>query len=68
MRAKWFCYAFKLGFPQVISKACLIFKLNLELALSIILEERESYESKHVEVECIYLQKIYFSDTISVCF
>ena len=30
MRAKWFCCAFKLGFLQLICKAYLIFKLNLE--------------------------------------
>ena len=30
----------------------LIFKWNLELALSIILKERELYESKHVVGEC----------------
>ena len=30
MRAKWFCCAFKLGFLQLIWKAYLIFKLNLE--------------------------------------
>ena len=36
VRAKWFCCAFKLGFFQLISKAFLIFKSNLELALSII--------------------------------
>ena len=52
VRAKWFCCAFKLGFPQLICKASLIFKSNLELALSIILKERELYESKHVAVEC----------------
>ena len=52
MRAKWFCCAFKLGFVQLICKASLIFKSNLELALSIILKERELYESKHVVVEC----------------
>ena len=52
MRAKWFCCAFKLGFLQLICKASLIFKLNLELALSIILKQRELYESKHVAVEC----------------
>ena len=34
VRAKWFCWAFKLGFLQLICKASLIFKLNLELALS----------------------------------
>ena len=37
---------------SAICKASLIFKLNLELALSIILKERELYESKHVMVEC----------------
>ena len=52
VRAKWFCCAFKLGFLQLISKASLIFKSNLELALSIILKQRELYESKHVAVEC----------------
>ena len=54
--AKWFCCAFKLGFVQLICKASLIFKSNLELALSIILKERELYESKHVMVECRYLK------------
>ena len=38
--------AFKLGFLQ------LIFKSNLELALSIILKQRGLYESKHVVVDC----------------
>ena len=33
-------------------KASLIFKSNLELDLSIILKERELYESKHAVVEC----------------
>ena len=46
VRAKWFCCAFKLSFVQLICKASLIFKSNLELALSIILRERELYESK----------------------
>ena len=36
VRAKWFCCAFKLSFVQLICKASLIFKSNLELALSII--------------------------------
>ena len=36
VRAKLFCCEFKLGFVQLICKASLIFKLNLELALSII--------------------------------
>ena len=52
VRAKWFCCTFKLGFLQLISKACLIFKSNLVLALSIILKERELHESNHVVVEC----------------
>ena len=30
-RAKWFCCAFQLGFPQLICKAFLVFKSNLEL-------------------------------------
>ena len=52
VRANWFCWAFKLGFLQLICKAPFIFKSNLELALSIILKEREVYESKHVAIEC----------------
>ena len=52
VRAKWFSCAFKLGFLQLICKASLIFKSNLELALSIILKQRELYESKHVSKEC----------------
>ena len=52
VRAKWFCCAFKLGLIQLICKASLIFKLNLELALSILLKQRELYESKHIAVEC----------------
>ena len=52
VRTKWYCCKFKLCFVQLIYKASLIFKLNLELALSIILKERELYESKHVVAEC----------------
>ena len=52
VRAKWFCCAYKLGFLQLICKASLIFKSNLELALSVILKQRELYETKHVTVEC----------------
>ena len=59
VRAKWYCCAFKLGFVQLICKASLIFKSNLELALSIILKERELYESKHVVVECRCLKICY---------
>ena len=43
VRAKWFFWAFKLGFVQLMYKAFLIFKSNLELGLSIILKERELY-------------------------
>ena len=50
MRPKWFCV--KLRFLQLICQAYLIFKSNLELVLSNILEERELNESKHVVVEC----------------
>ena len=41
VRAKWFCGAFNLGFLQLICKASLILKSNLELTLSIILKESE---------------------------
>ena len=47
-----FSVHFELGFSQLIGKAVLIFKSILELALSIILKERELYESKYVAVEC----------------
>ena len=56
VRDKWFCCAFKLGFLQLICKASLIFKSNLELALSIILKQGELYESEHVVEECRYLK------------
>ena len=52
VRAKWFCCAFELGFFQLICKTSLIFKSNLELALSIISKQKELFESKHVMVEC----------------
>ena len=52
VRAKWFCCAFKLDFLQLICKASLIFKSNLELTLSIILKQRQLCESKHVAEEC----------------
>ena len=41
VRTKWSCFASKLGFFQLICQASLIFKANLELALSIILKEKE---------------------------
>ena len=56
VRVKWLCCAFKLGFLQLIYKASLIFKSKLELALSIVLKQRELYGSKHVAVECRYLK------------
>ena len=52
VRVKRFSCALELGFLQWICKACLIFKSNLELALSIILKQSELYESKYVAVEC----------------
>ena len=59
MRAKWFCCAFKLRFLQLICKASLIFKSNLEFVLSIIFKRREIYESKHVAVACRCLKTWY---------
>ena len=56
VRAKWLCCAFKLGFLQLICKASLIFELNLELAVSIILKQRELQESEHVVMECRCLE------------
>ena len=50
VRAKWFFCVCKLGFVQLICKASLIFKSNLELALSIILKETEFY--KRVKACC----------------
>ena len=48
VRVKWFCCAFKLGFIQLMCKASLIFKSNLELALSVILKEKENYTSQNM--------------------
>ena len=71
VRAKWFCCASKFkwlsGFLQLICKVSLIFKSNLELALSIILKQRELYESKHVAVECRCL-KIWDLLSFLICF
>ena len=64
VRAKWFCCVFKLGFAQLICKASLIFESNLELTLSIILKERELYESKLLVVELwiwIITERIWFT-------
>ena len=51
LRAKWFCCTFKVSFLQLICKASLILKLNLELALSVILKERELHESRYAVVD-----------------
>ena len=62
VRAKWFCCAFKLAFLELIFNASLIFKSNLELALSIILKQRKLYESMHVAVErrCLKIWDLLF--------
>ena len=52
-KAKWLCCTFKSGFTQLIYKASLIFKSNLDLALSVILKEnyiRQSMFSWSVDV------------------
>ena len=67
VRAKWFSCAFNLGFLQVICKASWIFKSNLELTLSIILNQRELSESKHVAVQCRCL-KIWDLLSFLICF
>ena len=51
------CCAFKLGFLQFIYKAFLTLKWNLEISVSIMLKERELYESKHVVVVCNVYKK-----------
>ena len=66
VRAKWFCCAFKLRFVQVISKGSLIFKSDLELALSIVLKQSESCESNHVSEECRCL-KLWDLLSILIC-
>ena len=50
--AKWFCCAFRSRFSQLICKASLIFKSNLELGLSVILKKRLLCESKYTVLEC----------------
>ena len=46
MTAKQFCSAFQFDFLQLMCKASLIFKSNSELALSIILKERDNGASQ----------------------
>ena len=53
-------------FLQFVCKASLIFKSNLELALLVILKQRESYESKHVAAECKCL-KIWDLSSFLLC-
>ena len=48
VRAKWFCCAFNLGFLQLMCQASLIFKSNLELALSITLKEKQNCVSQSI--------------------
>ena len=43
--AKWFCCAFKLGFLQLMWKASLIFKSNLELVL---FQNKENYMNQSI--------------------
>ena len=66
VRAKWFFCAFKLGFLQLICRASLIFKSNLELALSIIIKQSELYEPKQVAGECRCL-KMWDLLSFSIC-
>ena len=47
MSGKCFCWAFKLGFLQLIYSASLIPKSNSESALSMTSKQRELYELKH---------------------
>ena len=67
VRAKWFCGAFKLGFLKLTSKASLVYKSNLELALSIFSKQRELYESNHVAVDFRSL-KIWNLSSFLICF
>ena len=66
MIAKWFSCAFKLDFIQIMCKIPLIFKSNLELSLSIILKEKELYESKHAVAGCKCL-KIWDLQSFLIC-
>ena len=47
VRTTWFCCVFKLGFLQLICKAYLIFKSNLELAYQLFWS-KENYISQSV--------------------
>ena len=71
VQTKWFCCAFKLGFPhQLICKAFLICQLNLELVLSIILKQRECncWESWCLISEMFFPKKFSVSYDVSSLF
>ena len=62
VRAKWFCCTFKLGLLQLICKASLIFKSNLELAFQysqlmklLLISCNMNYPRKNL----IYLKQVY---------
>ena len=58
VRAKWFCFSFKLGFLQLTCKASLILKSNLELALSISIgknKKTKKFLMKLSMINCILL-------------
>ena len=60
VRTKWFCCTFKLGFLELIRKPSLIFKLNLELALSIIINEIRR------EIRPWFLERVLMSDEVTI--
>ena len=51
VRAKWFCFSFKLGFLQLTCKASLILKSNLELASSISIGKNKKKKNIFNEIE-----------------
>ena len=63
VRAKWFCCGSELVFLQLIYKASLIFKSNLELDLSNILKLRVLYES-FFNIEYFQIYVFYFFGNI----
>ena len=54
MRAKWICHPIKFDFLQLICKASLNFKANLELALSLIGSECVVMECKSLKTWDLY--------------
>ena len=51
-------FGFKLGFFELICEDSSFFKSNIELALSIILKQRELDKSKHTEVERMMFKNV----------